>query len=281
MELRAPAKINLYLEVVGRRPDGYHNIESIMQTVSLYDRLIIETRPGGALSMECSDPGLPVDERNLVMRAAVALKAALGTAKGAHIRLEKQVPMGAGLGGGSSDAAACLNGLLSLWGESLPHEQLVAIGAKLGADVPFFLKGGCAIASGIGEVLEPLSPVPAATVILVNPGFPVATPGVYRGLRFPLTNVQKINRITNLLHSGLPVTEWGPCLFNRLEEVVLPQYPQIRRIKDELARLGAFSLMSGSGSTVFGIVKTLDDGERIRSELKTVGWDSWLVTTVS
>lgn len=280
MEILAPAKINLYLEVIERRPDGYHNIESIMQTVGLYDRLIIDPRPG-ALTMECSTPGLPIDERNLAMRAAIALKTALGTDKGAHIRLEKQVPMGAGLGGGSSDAAACLKGLLSVWGESLPYEQLVALGAKLGADVPFFLKGGAAVASGIGEVLEPLVPVPQATLILVNPGFPVATPGVYRGLHFPLTNVQKINKMKKLLQSGLPATEWGPCLFNRLEEVVLPQYPQIRRIKDELARLGAFSLMSGSGSTVFGIVKALDDGERIRSELKTVGWDSWLVTTVS
>lgn len=283
IEVPAPAKINLYLEVLNKRRDGYHNLESVMQTVSLYDRIVIEARPK-ALSLVCSRKDLPTDKRNLAMRAAILLKEETGVKKGARIILEKNIPLGAGLGGGSSDAAAVLKGLCALWDLKLPEKTLISLAGKLGADVPFFMKGGMAVARGIGERLTPLIPVrkiKKAHFILIYPGFPVSTPWVYQNLRFPLTFKQKISNIKKLLEGGSPPSVWGKHLFNRLEEVVFPQYPMIEHTRKALEREGCFSLMSGSGSTVFGLVSTKKAGERVLSRLKRATGSVWLVEAIN
>jgi 4-diphosphocytidyl-2-C-methyl-D-erythritol kinase len=277
--LHAPAKINLFLEVKNRRPDGYHNIESIMHTVSLYDRITIET--AATLSLVCDRPGLPVDEKNLAMKAAGVLRKRLGIAGGARITLEKRIPMGAGLGGGSSDAATVLKGLLRLWKTDLPEKELVCLAKELGADVPFFLYGGTAVARGIGEKIEMLEKVPPACFVLVNPGFGVATPWVYRNLHFPLTKKQKINRIKRLLQQKKPSELWGSRFFNRLEEVVFPAYPEIRQIKNILSESGCMSLMSGSGSTVFGLTSSKKTGDAIKARLKKYKWGVWVVQSTN
>lgn len=278
LRLRAPAKINLFLEVKNRRSDGYHTIESVMQTVTLFDEITIEPRQTG-LSLACSRADLPTDERNLALRAAVSLQRELGITDGARITLKKVIPLGAGLGGGSSDAAAVLNGLLKLWKKRLPAERLNRLAARLGADVPFFLSGGTAITLGIGEKVTSLAGVKSARFVLVYPGFGVSTAWVYQHLRFPLTRKQKITKISAQLTSGFPSREWGGCLYNRLEEVVFPAYPVIARIKEELRQLGCSSLMSGSGATVFGLLPSSGDGELIRSRLKKRYGDVWLVTS--
>jgi len=278
LKLRAPAKINLFLEVKNRRSDGYHTIESVMQAITLFDEIMIEPRQAG-LSLACSRADLPTDERNLALRAAVFLQRELGITAGARITLKKVIPLGAGLGGGSSDAAAVLVGLLKLWKKRLPAERLGRLAARLGADVPFFLSGGTAIARGIGEKITPLAGVKSARFVLVYPGFGVSTPWVYQHLHFPLTRKQKITKIKTQLASGFPPREWGQYLYNRLEEVVFPAYPVIARIKEELRQLGCSSLMSGSGAAVFGLLPSSGDGERIRARLKKQYRDVWLVTS--
>lgn len=280
MRILAPAKINLFLEVVNRRPDGYHNIETIFQTVSLYDELTFKKRKND-IRVRSNVPGLRSDDSNLVFRAARMLRERLKTGLGAEIYLKKRIPMGAGLGGGSSDAAAALKGLLKLWKKRLPRKELIKLAAKLGADVPFFLFQGAACASGIGDKLKPLKGVKPAWFLLINPRFPVPTPGVYKKLRFPLTNKQKINKIKQLLSSGSSPDNWGIRIFNRLEDAVLPYYGAIREIKDKVGRMGCRCLMSGSGSTVFALVTSESQGKRIMRKLKQFPWDVWLVRSVS
>jgi 4-diphosphocytidyl-2-C-methyl-D-erythritol kinase len=280
MIIYAPAKVNLFLEITGRRPDGYHTLASIMQTVSLYDRLTITPRQSG-ITLRCNNPSLPVDERNLVVKAALRLQETLGTTAGAAITLEKNIPMGAGLGGGSSDAAAVLNGLLKLWKRRLPQEQLVTLAAGLGADVPFFLSGGTALARGIGDRLTPLPTVRPTALVLVYPGFGVATAGVYKQVRFPLTKPKKINKIKHLLEQKAPAQIWAPYLYNRLEDIVLPQQEKIRELKDQVASYGCPALMSGSGSTVFGITASLKQATLIASRIKQRSGGVWAVRTVS
>lgn len=280
MKIQAPAKINIYLEVVNRRKDGYHNIESIMQTVSLFDRITINPA-AEKLTLKCNIKDLPVDQSNLALKAAILLKNELKIKNGADIYLEKSIPMGAGLGGGSSDAAAVLKGLLHVWRQKLSNEKLLEIAEKLGSDVPFFLFGGTAIARGKGEKLEKLTKIQNANILLVNPGFGVATKTVYKNLQFPLTKKQKINRILGLFKGSGPQAQWGNAMFNRLEDVVLPMYPDIRRIKDIFKSHGCSCLMSGSGSTVFGIMPDKKIGLKIKAVFDKSGYKSWLVKTIS
>ncbi len=175
IRVTAHAKINFFLEITGKRPDGYHTLSTLFQTISLGDELTFSAADD--LSLTCSDPSLPIDSTNLVMKAAFRLQEALREPRGAQIHLEKKVPMGAGLGGGSSDAAAVLVSLLKLWKRKLPQKQLAELAVKLGADVPFFLKGGLCAAAGIGEELKILPHLPKTWMVLVYPGFGVVDEG--------------------------------------------------------------------------------------------------------
>ncbi len=280
IHLKAPAKINFFLEIKNKRANKYHNLESIMQTVSLYDELFFELAKN-MVSLECSDKSLSVYETNIVYKAAMAVKKHYNTDKGVKIYLKKEIPMGSGLGGGSSDAASTLKALVKLWNIKTTKDELKQIAIKLGADVPFFLTGGTALCKGIGEIVTPLESIGKLNMVLVNPGFGVSTADVYKKIKFPLTNKAKINKIRSLIfNNSFNKKEAFKNCFNRLEEFVFPNYPEILEIKRVLNELCVTSLMSGSGTTVFGILDSDAKTEKLKSRLSRCGWKIWFVTTI-
>ncbi|AQS57848.1 4-(cytidine 5'-diphospho)-2-C-methyl-D-erythritol kinase [Desulforamulus ferrireducens] len=255
LTLKAHGKINLTLDVLSRRPDGYHEVEMIMQGIELHDTLQIEALPGEII---LTASGLPVgcDENNLIIKAARLLQQFSGTGWGARIHLHKEIPVAAGLAGGSTDAAATLVGLNELWQLGLTQEQLSELAVKLGADVPFCLRGGTAIARGIGEKLIQLPPAPKFGVILVKPSFGVSTAEVYQGLN--LNNLGRrpdLAAMVEALQTG-SLAAVSEQLANVLESVTLRLYPELQEIKETLARAGCRGvLMSGSGPTIFGLTE--------------------------
>jgi 4-diphosphocytidyl-2-C-methyl-D-erythritol kinase len=281
INLWAPAKINLFLEIQNKRSDGYHNLESIMQTVSLYDNLSFESASED-IFLASSDKSLPTDETNIVYKAAKAVKARFNINKGVKIYLTKEIPIGAGLGGGSSDAAATLKALVKLWNIKTTKNALEQIAAKLGADVPFFLTGGTALCKGVGEIIVPLKNIGELNVVLVNPGIKISTADVYKKIEFPLINLAKIYKIKSLICNDSFDTKnaFSSC-FNRLEEFVLPNYPKLAKIKSVLNELGCISLMSGSGSTIFGIFDSNTRVEAIKLGLNKYNWKTWFVSTAN
>ncbi len=252
MQLFAPAKLNLTLRVLGRREDGYHDIETVMVPLTLGD--LVEVSFGGrGVTLMTNSADLPRGDGNLAVRAAAGFMEAAGLRRGVRIGLGKAVPAGAGLGGGSSDAAAVLLGLNRLAGGPVRKPALARLAASLGADVPFFLESRPALARGIGEILTPLPPMPETWFVLVNPGIEVSTAWAYGRLRGPLTRgrpqpkVPPISRYWSNLSASLA---------NDLEAVTLPRYPVLQRLKERLMGLGAVgALVSGSGPTVFGVFR--------------------------
>lgn len=255
--LSCPAKVNLYLKVVGRRPDGYHDLVTVLQPLSLADELVIELVEGTDVSLACNLPDLPVDEGNLAVRAALAFQKAVCRTFGVRMRLTKNIPVAAGLGGGSSDAAGVLKGLNILQGNLLDGAKMGELARGLGADVPFFLQDGPALGEGIGDRLTPVS-LPPAWFVLVNPGFAVSTAWVYRSLEPPFTPPPP--GLAARLARDHPA-QW---LHNDLEAVTLGRYPELKALKQALLREGAAgALMSGSGPTVFGIFT--DEGAAVQA----------------
>ncbi len=247
--VQAPAKVNYRLDVVGRRPNGYHDLRMIMQRVNLCDEVTMRlvARPG--IKVACGRDGVPEGEGNIAWKAARALLERTAGDQGVEIGIVKNIPVAAGLGGGSSDCAAVLLGLNELLGLGLSVEQLMEVGVKLGADVPFFVFGQTALAEGIGERLTPLVKVPSAWLVLVNPNLPVSTAWVYQNLQ-----LTQRERLATLPNSFETVAELCAILGNDLETVTIPAFPVIDEIKRSLVGLGAAgALMSGSGPTVFGL----------------------------
>jgi 4-diphosphocytidyl-2-C-methyl-D-erythritol kinase len=294
IRLTACAKVNLFLEITGKRPDGYHTLSTLFQTISLADELTLS--PAADLKLTCSDPSLPTDERNLVLKAAIRLRTLLGEERGAHIHLEKKAPMGAGLGGGSSDAAATLKGLLKLWGRNLATAELRRLAVSLGADVPFFLEGGLCAATGIGDELKSLPPLPKTWLVLVYPGFGVSTKEAYGKVRLPIVGgfhpfsrrrwekagMRARSQISPHPNPLPPTASEGDLiLFNRFESLVFPDHPELPKLKQDLIDAGATAaLMSGSGSSVFGLAKSRAHGSQILSNLQKKYNQCWLVHTV-
>jgi len=249
VRVQAFAKINLSLRVLGRRADGYHELRTIFQSIALFDTLTIR-RVRGPLRLTCSDPALPLDERNLVWRAADAMWKASGrkgTPQGVAVDLEKRIPIAAGLGGGSSDAAAALRGLATLW--RVDRTRLPAIAAALGADVPYFLVGGTVLGVERGDLLYPLRDDPAMSVVLVIPDFGVSAAEAYEWL--------DADGVTRQARPALPRSPFVlPEPGNDLEAPVARRHPEIARIVSALDRVGAaHAAMSGSGSAVFGLFR--------------------------
>jgi len=252
MEIRARAKINLTLDVVGRRPDGYHELASVMQEIELADTLVLE--PAEDISLVVDPPVVPAGEDNLVLQAARLLQEYGGVRRGAALRLRKRIPVGAGLGGGSADAAAALKGLNRLWRLGLDPGTLAELGARLGSDIPFCLTGGTALVTGRGEVVEPLPYLPRAELVLVKPDLTVSTAEVYRGWdERGLTG----GRATPAMLGAVLVRDWravAVCLANDLEKVTCARHPEVLSVKQHLERAGALGvLMSGSGPAVFSL----------------------------
>ena len=259
MTIDAPAKVNLTLRVLGRRPDGFHDIETLMAPVDLADRLEVELKDSPGIEFSCSDPSLPTDGSNLVCKAVGAFAAATGREFGVRTHLEKRIPHGAGLGGGSSDAAAVLKALNELLGAGLPTEDLEKIAASIGSDVAFFIRGVPAICRGRGERVEPVEGVPSAEILLVKPPFPVSTAWAYGVWAAAEKSLETF-----------PAMLGSIAMVNDLEAPVFSKHLQLPVLKRWLAdQLGVrAAMMSGSGSTVFAVLEGVaeDVGERMREE---------------
>jgi 4-diphosphocytidyl-2-C-methyl-D-erythritol kinase len=276
--LDAAAKVNLVLEVLRRRPDGYHEIVTVMQAVDLSDRVELEECDG--LELSCQSPDVPTDGANLALRAAAALRKAAGVDRGVRIRLEKRIPVAAGLGGGSTDAAAVLLGLNRLWKLRWPLARLDEVAVTLGMDVPFFLRGGAALATGRGEAVRPLA-ARGLHLVLVNPRLSVSTAEVYGKVTPSMySNGEATRELVGALRSGRPGRVAGG-LHNGLEPAVASGYPQIAQMEAALTAAGALgTAMSGSGPTVFGVARSLDHARQIRTRLARGSWDCWAVRSL-
>ncbi|WP_342599633.1 4-(cytidine 5'-diphospho)-2-C-methyl-D-erythritol kinase [Psychrobacillus sp. FSL H8-0483] len=266
--VKAPAKINLTLDVLHKRPDGYHEVEMIMTTVDLADRIGLEVREDGEIHILSVDRFVPNDHRNLAYQAAKVLKDTYQVKLGVSIKIEKNIPVAAGLAGGSSDAAATLRGLNTIWGLGLTLDELAQIGTKIGSDVPFCVYGGTALATGRGEKIREL-PAPAnCWIILAKPTLGVSTADIYGNL--------KINNIVhpNTKHMVKAIEEKDFDLMcasvgNVLEEVTLKLYPEVAGLKEQMQKFGADAvLMSGSGPTVFGLVNQESRVQRVYNGLR-------------
>lgn len=257
----APAKVNLFLEVLARRADGYHEIATLMVAVSLYDTLEFKEEPSGRIHLECDRADLGTGPDNLVLRAADALRQETGCRRGAAVRLTKRIPMAAGLAGGSTDAAATLAGLDRLWDLGLPAERLAELGARVGSDVPFFFAPGAAWCTGRGEQVTPVALRQPLWFVLVCPPFGLSTAAVYRGVAVPPAP-EDGRAMRQAVADGDPVAV-GRRLHNRLQPVAEALRPELR---EELARLAALGpcgqAMSGSGSSLFALCR--DEGEALR-----------------
>jgi 4-diphosphocytidyl-2-C-methyl-D-erythritol kinase len=278
LQVSAAAKVNLALEILRRRPDGYHEIATVMHAVDLSDRLVLED--SDTLEVRTSTPGVPCDERNLAYRAAAALRDAAGVARGARITLDKRIPVAAGLGGGSTDAAATLVGLNRLWGLRWPAAGLGALAIGLGMDVPFFLRGGAALATGRGERLAPLSSA-SLGLVLVNPRFAVSTAEMYGRVTPAMYSDGGHARNAARALQSHGAGRVAASLYNGLEAAARGAYPQIGQMQAALLAAGALgTAMSGSGPTVFGVARSWEHARQIRTRVARGSWECWAVRTL-
>ena len=292
MKLRACAKINRSLLVRGLRPDGYHDLETVFQSLALHDTLEF-TEASEGITIACPAPGVPLDERNLVWKAAQLVWRAAGRAGEPVGRAEitKQIPAQGGLGGGSADGAASLVGWNQLWGAGLSPDSLRGLAAGLGADVPFFLVGGTALGLNRGDDLRPLDDLPPRWVVLVFPPFGVSTPEAFRwwdedqaGLAAGDVRQAAMSRVTTI---ALPVASREsqadlPVVFNDLEGPVSRRHPELIRIREQLEAAGAErAAMTGSGSTMFGLFAGETAAKAAEAVLGSAGWRTLLTRTVT
>jgi 4-diphosphocytidyl-2-C-methyl-D-erythritol kinase len=277
------AKINWSLRVLGKRDDGYHEIDTVLQTVSLHDTITFEQVADESIRLWCDDRSVPVDKTNLVWRAAAALRERYSIRRGVRIRLEKRIPAEAGLGGGSSDAAATLIALAFLWKIEVSAEDLVRIAEGLGSDVPFFLNGGTARATGRGSVVEPLGDSPQKHLLVIKPNASISTAKAYSTLhRASLTSSDSKPILFHSQASNSSASIDLNALQNDFEPTVFQLEPEIERAKVALLKSEArAAMLSGSGSAVFGIFENQDAQERAIQaiELET-GWRAFPCKTV-
>lgn len=285
--LIAPAKINLYLEIIGDRPDGYHELAMILQSIDLADR--IDLRPNGTdqIRVHCDDPEVPTDSSNLAYKAAALMAEQFAEVYqkfgGVDISIEKRIPMGAGLAGGSADAAAVLVGIDLMWKLGLTVIELQELAARLGSDIPFCVSGGTAIATGRGEQLAALPSVDFLYAVLAkHRSLGISTPWAYKTYRQQFSSSYVTDRDSLLerrqrVHSGEIVAaigqrdgrKIGQCLHNDLEKVVLPAHPQVEQLRQTLSQFETLGvMMSGSGSTVFALVESQAQAEQVQQQLK-------------
>ena len=263
LTLECRAKINLAIDVVGKRADGYHDVEMILQEVPLADRLTLQLRSDQNIRLTSNLSSLPLGEDNLAYRAAQLFFKQLGQSSGVDIHIEKRIPMGAGMGGGSADAAGTLKGLNAIFGQPFEISKLIELGAGLGADVPFCIMGGCALAQGIGEILTPLPMPPAMKCVIAKPEPSVSTKWVYEHLDYTKKPENlSVSCVAEGIRSG-DLSAICQNAANILETVTIPAYPVVGWLKQALSEAGAvLSLMSGSGSAVFGLFRNTEEAEK-------------------
>lgn len=279
IKAKARAKINLTLEVLGKRPDGYHEVEMIMQSIELHDYLEFSSTPG-EITLTVEGDGIPTGDQNLAYRAAELLRSCRGIRQGASIYLKKQIPVEAGLAGGSADAAVTLTALNEMWGAGLSLSELMKLGEQLGSDIPFCLLGGTALARGRGEKVQQLPACPSLGVVLVKPPFGLSTAHVYQSFE------QKINK-NKPDHRGMVYAierkdEHAICshLVNMLEPVAVKLHPEIAVIKEKLLQAGAMGvLMTGSGPTVFGLTPDLHTARAVAARYNCID-EQVIVTSI-
>lgn len=282
VRVRCPAKINLGLWILGRRDDGYHDIDTILQTVTLEDELVLAPAPRG-ITLEASGLRIPQDGPNLVERAweLISERAARAGFPGIRARLVKRIPVGAGLGGGSSDAAGFLAGANQLFGLGLTDSELADLGARLGADIPFFFRGGTARAVGRGDQLRQLCPIDPFWAVLVSPPFAISTTWAYARIRKKLTPRASGGTV---LASALADRNWNAvadAMYNVFEDVALPDYPSLAELKRAIIDRGAAKvLLSGSGSTLYGIAHSRDEAMRVARGMAGSGTDVRVVRSL-
>ena len=272
MRLQAFAKINLGLDVLGKREDGYHEVRMIMQTIRMYDQLDMRKSVEPGIHLTTNKKYIPVDENNLVWRAAKLMMDTCGIIEGVSIHLHKVIPVAAGMAGGSSDAAATLVGMNRLFHCGLSKEKLMELGVQIGADVPYCVLRGTALAQGIGEKLTVLPPMPDCWILIGKPGISVSTKYVYTTLDLNTNTVHPdIDGMKKALEDGnlYGITE---RMGNVLQDVTIPAYPEVERIKEQMKALGAVNaMMSGSGPTVFGIFDNEEKAQKACQKLRESG----------
>lgn len=277
--VQAPAKINFALDVLGKRPNGYHDVAMIMQTVALYDTITVNTDCQEIkLSSNCAE--IPLDESNIAYRAAQYIKNKYNIESGVHIHIEKRIPVAAGLAGGSTDAAAVLKLLNKAWELGLSTAELMEAGLTLGADVPFCIQGGTCLAEGLGEKLTIIDKTPDCYVLLVKPSFGVSTKEVYQGLKLDeISNRPNIPEMLQAIEKD-DIKALCHSMGNVLETVTTNKHPFIIELKQKMIEYGAVgSLMSGSGPTVFGIFEDMIAAQTAYDNMKTLVHDVYLVKT--
>ena len=270
--IKCPAKVNLSLDVIGKRDDGYHNLEMIMHTIRLFDTLTVTAYPASSAEITISTNlgFLPIDEKNLCAKAVRIFFEETKLFAKVNIELKKRIPVGAGLGGGSSDAAGTLLALNHLMGDPLSKERLAAISKKIGADVPFFIYGGCMLAEGIGEILTPLPTLKDKIFVIAKPKYGISTPFVYKNLILDENTPHPDTKgaLDALKQNDAKLL--GEFAGNVLETVVTKNYPEIEEYKSIMNSFGAaYSLMSGSGSTVFGLFEDKTKAKEAYDYFKT------------
>jgi len=277
LEVFSPAKVNLFLHISGKRPDGYHEIATLMSCVSLYDILHISFG-NGATSLTCTDPEIPCDEKNHAIKASNLFFKNFKKKVGVKIHIEKNIPSGAGLGGGSSNAASVLSALNSHFGYPFPKEEIMSMGLEIGADVPFFLFKKSALATGIGEKLEEYPLKFPYKILIVYPGFSVLTADVYKNLNLRLTNCKK-----KLKSLSLKQEFDAQFLCNDLEYVASSMHPEINKVKKAIVKQEASGvLMSGSGSSVFGLFPDSSSATKAGRVLSlNKGWRVFVVDLIN
>lgn len=283
LEKDSPGKVNLLLNILGKRTDGFHELETVMHPIKVFDRLSLE-RKGQGIQLSCSDPSLPTDSRNLVYRAAEKFLETAKIKDGVGLYLDKKIPLAAGLGGGSGNAATTLLGLNELFDQPLASEQLQSIAASLGSDIPFFLQSKPALGTGRGECIKPLEFFPAlrgARFLLIHPGFGIPTPWAYENLaRFPSALNGQPGRAQKLV-SALQKTDLKTAateFYNSLEAPALKKYPLLALFQEFLREEGATAtLMSGSGSTTFAVLQDQSAAEELAQKFQGhFGQANWM-----
>lgn len=270
--IKAMAKINLGLDVIRKRTDGYHEVRMVMQSVNLYDTLTFTKSDEKGITLTANKREIPLDERNLIYKAADLLYKKYSMPEGVRIHLDKKIPMAAGMAGGSTDAAAALTGMNQLFELGISQEELCGLGVKIGADVPYCIMGGTVLAEGIGEILTPLPPAPDCFLVIAKPGIDVSTKYVYENLHADKLTCHPdidgmVRAVSNQDRRGI-----AAAMGNVLETVTVQEYPVIDEIKKFMKENGAVnSLMSGSGPTVFAIMENAEKAERLKQSLAETG----------
>jgi 4-diphosphocytidyl-2-C-methyl-D-erythritol kinase len=277
---KAPAKINLGLDVLGKRVDGYHELEMVMSSVDLADRLIMEELEEDKIIIETNKAFLPIDKRNNVYQAASIVKNRYGIKKGILIRIKKNIPVAAGLGGGSTDCAAALRGMDRLWQLNLTLPELINIGMEVGTDVPYCIYGTTAFVAGKGEKVTPLRPMPQCWVVLVKPRLSVSTGKIFQEVDLEQLHHPDIQALSDAVLAG-DYQQMIAAMGNSLESITIPKHPIVQQIKERMMKYGAdVALMSGSGPTVFALCQKHSRAQRVYNALKGFCDEVYLVRTL-